>query len=39
VQGALDLGAYLVLNKPFEMGALSPLVTEACGARVEGVAC
>jgi two-component system, OmpR family, KDP operon response regulator KdpE len=39
VQGALDLGAYLVLNKPFEMGALSPLVTGACGARVEGVAC
>ena len=39
LQGALDLGAYLVLNKPFEMGALCPLVTEACGARVEGVAC
>ena len=38
VRGALDLGAYLVLNKPFEMGTLSPLVTEAYGARVEGVA-
>ena len=29
LQGALDLGAYCVLNKPFEMTALSPLVTEA----------
>ena len=28
-QEALDLGAYCVLNKPFEMNALSPLVTEA----------
>ena len=29
LQGALDLGVYCVLNKPFEMTALSPLVTEA----------
>jgi DNA-binding NtrC family response regulator len=28
-QEALDLGAYCVLNKPFEMHALSPLVIEA----------
>ena len=28
-QEALDLGAYCVLNKPFEMNALSPLVTDA----------
>lgn len=26
---ALNLGAYCVLNKPFEMNALSPLVVEA----------
>jgi CheY-like chemotaxis protein len=32
-QGALDLGAYRVLNKPFEMCALSPLVTEAHASR------
>jgi two-component system response regulator AtoC len=32
-QGALDLGAYRVLNKPFEMNALSPLVTEAHASR------
>ena len=30
---ALDLGAYCVLNKPFEMNALSPLVTEAHASR------
>ena len=30
---ALDLGAYSVLNKPFEMNALSPLVTEAHASR------
>jgi two-component system response regulator AtoC len=29
LQGALDLGAYCVINKPFEMNVLSPLVTEA----------
>ena len=34
VQGALDLGAFRVLNKPFEMNALSPLVTEAHESRV-----
>jgi two-component system response regulator AtoC len=34
VQGALDLGAFCVLNKPFEMNALSPLVTEAHESRV-----
>jgi two-component system, NtrC family, response regulator AtoC len=33
LQGALDLGAYCVLNKPFEMTALSPLVTEAHASR------
>ena len=33
-QEALDLGAYCVLNKPFEMNALSPLVTEAHTSRV-----
>jgi DNA-binding NtrC family response regulator len=32
-QQALDLGAYRVLNKPFEMYALSPLVTEAHASR------
>lgn len=32
-QGALDLGAYCVLNKPFEMNALSPLVTQAHTSR------
>jgi two-component system KDP operon response regulator KdpE len=40
LQGALELGAYRVLNKPFEMGALSPLVTEAyrAGGVREGMA-
>jgi two-component system response regulator AtoC len=33
LQGALDLGAYCVLNKPFEMNALSPLVAEAHASR------
>ena len=32
-QEALDLGAYCILNKPFEMNALSPLVTEAHASR------
>jgi two-component system response regulator AtoC len=32
-QGALDRGAYCVLNKPFEMNALSPLVAQAHTAR------
>jgi len=33
-QEALDLGAYCVLNKPFEMHALSPLVIEAHAAHL-----
>jgi two-component system response regulator AtoC len=33
VEGALHLGAYCVLNKPFEMSALSPLVAEAHASR------
>lgn len=33
LQEALDRGAYRVLNKPFEMDALSPLVTEAHASR------
>jgi DNA-binding NtrC family response regulator len=33
LQGALDLGAYCVINKPFEMNALSPLVAEAHASR------
>jgi DNA-binding NtrC family response regulator len=33
LQGALDLGAYCVLNKPFEMTALSSLVTAAHASR------
>jgi DNA-binding NtrC family response regulator len=33
-QSALDLGAYCVLNKPFEMNALSPLVTQAHASRL-----
>lgn len=33
LQEALDRGAYCVLNKPFEMDALSPLVTEAHASR------
>ena len=32
-QGALDLGAYCVINKPFEMNALSPLVSQAYASR------
>ena len=32
-QDALDRGAYCVLNKPFEMNALPPLVTEAHASR------
>jgi DNA-binding NtrC family response regulator len=32
-QEALDIGAYCVLNKPFEMNALSPLVTAAHASR------
>jgi two-component system response regulator AtoC len=34
LQGAFDLGAYCVLNKPFEMSALSPLVAKAHASRV-----
>lgn len=29
VRGALDLGAYRVINKPFEMQAIADLVTQA----------
>jgi len=29
LQGALDLGAYCVIHKPFEMSVLSPLVFQA----------
>jgi len=32
VDGALDLGAYRVLHKPFEMQDLRLLVQEACGS-------
>jgi DNA-binding NtrC family response regulator len=32
-QEALNRGAYCVLNKPFEMNALSPLVTQAHASR------
>ena len=32
VKGALDLGIYPVLHKPFEMHDLEPLLREACGA-------
>jgi len=32
VQGALDLGAYRVVGKPFEVHALADLVTEADNA-------
>jgi DNA-binding NtrC family response regulator len=32
VQGALDLGAYRVLNKPFDMHGVEGLITEAYGA-------
>jgi two-component system response regulator PilR (NtrC family) len=31
VKGALDLGVYYVLNKPFEMYDLESLLREACG--------
>ena len=32
VKGALDLGVYHVLHKPFEMDDLESLLREACGA-------
>ena len=32
VKGALDLGVYHVLHKPFEMHDLESLLREACGA-------
>jgi DNA-binding NtrC family response regulator len=32
VKGALDLGVYQVLHKPFEMHDLESLLREACGA-------
>jgi DNA-binding NtrC family response regulator len=30
VRGALDLGAYRVISKPFEMQAIADLVAQAC---------
>jgi DNA-binding NtrC family response regulator len=33
VKGALDLGAYRVVNKPFEVHDMASLVTEALAAR------
>jgi len=33
-QEALDLGAYCVLDKPFEMNALSPLVVKAHASHI-----
>ena len=32
-KGALDLGVYRVLNKPFEIEDLEPLLQDACRAR------
>jgi DNA-binding NtrC family response regulator len=32
VRGALDLGAYRVIGKPFEMQAIADLVAQACTA-------
>jgi two-component system response regulator FlrC len=32
VRGALDLGAYEVMHKPFELGDLESLLREACSA-------
>jgi DNA-binding NtrC family response regulator len=31
-KGALDLGAYQVVHKPFDMNDLEPLLLEACGS-------
>jgi len=31
-QGAIDLGAYRVVHKPFDMQDLEPLLVEACSA-------
>jgi DNA-binding NtrC family response regulator len=31
-QGALDLGAYRVMDKPFDMQALEPMLLDACAA-------
>lgn len=36
VRGALDLGAYRVIGKPFEMQAIADLVAEAYGERRSG---
>ena len=36
VRGALDLGVYRVINKPFEMQALADLVAQAHAARPGG---
>jgi two-component system, NtrC family, response regulator AtoC len=35
VRGALELGAYAVINKPFEMQAIADLVADAAGSRPE----
>jgi DNA-binding NtrC family response regulator len=34
VRGALDLGAFRVVSKPFEMDAVADLVAQACAARI-----
>ena len=36
VRGALDLGAYRVINKPFEMQAIADLVAQAYAAGASG---
>jgi DNA-binding NtrC family response regulator len=33
IKGALDLGVYQVMNKPFEIHDLEALVVKACGRR------
>ena len=35
-KGALELGAYQVIHKPFEMHDLEPLLLRACGSRHAG---
>ena len=32
-KGAIDLGAYQVMHKPFDMHDLEPLLLKACGSR------
>ena len=36
VRGALDLGAYRVINKPFEMQAIADLVAQAHASGASG---